>query len=57
MIAQLVEEEGEKTNFTQMLYELLLYLGLRHPESVLFSLNFAVKSKVAERVRPALKIL
>jgi hypothetical protein len=47
MIAQLSdEEEKEKSNFIQILKQVLLYLGSHHPESVLFSLNFAVKSKI-----------
>jgi len=35
----------------------LLYLGSHHPESVLFSLNFAVKSKIPDRIKPAVEIL
>jgi len=57
MIAQLSEEEGQDRKFIKILKEILLYLGLHHPESVLFSLNFAVKSKIPNRIKPALEIM
>lgn len=52
MIAQLYQAEAE-TEFLRLLKVLLKQLGEKHPESVLFSLNFALKSKIRERVQPA----
>lgn len=56
MIAQLFQP-NEETNFIKLLKMLLRNIGSQHPESVLFSLNFAAKSKIAERTRPANEII
>jgi hypothetical protein len=53
MIAQLYQV-SEETNFIKLLKILLKQLGENHPESVLFSLNFAIKSKIEERIKPSL---
>ncbi len=56
MIAQLFQP-NEETNFIKLLKRLLKSIGGHHPESVLFSLNFASKSKIAERTGPASEII
>lgn len=56
MIAQLYQV-GEESNFLRLLKLLLCQLGKQHPESVLFSLNFALKSKIGERTVPATEIM
>lgn len=40
-----------------ILKQILHFVGTAHPESVLYALNFAVKSKIPERVRPAKQVL
>jgi serine/threonine-protein kinase mTOR len=56
MIAQLYQP-NEESNFIRILKLLLKTIGTNHPESVLYSLNFAAKSKIAARTRPAGEII
>jgi len=56
MIAQLYEI-SENTAFTMILKQLLKNLGDKYPESVLFSLNFAIRCKIKERIKPAQEIV
>jgi serine/threonine-protein kinase mTOR len=56
MIAQLYQGEGQHS-FVKIIKILLKQLGEHHPESVLYSLHFALKSKIPERVRPAQEIV
>jgi len=41
----------------KILKVLLKQLGEQHPQSVLYSLFFAIKSKIPERVKPAQEII
>ena len=36
-----------------MIKKVLKFVGLSHPESLLYSLNFAIRSKITERIAPA----
>ena len=56
MIAQLYQTDTD-TNFMKILKMLLKQLGYHHPQSVLYSLNFALKSKIEEKIRPAQEII
>lgn len=56
MIAQLYQP-SEESNFVKLLKLLLKNIGAQHPESVLYSLNFAAKSKITARTRPAGEII
>ena len=45
MMAHLSLNEKQKT-FTNMIREVLEFVGESHPESLLYFLNFAIKSKI-----------
>jgi phosphatidylinositol kinase/protein kinase (PI-3 family) len=52
MIAHLYESEHHLC-LTKIIKEILIYVGQTHPESILYSLIFAARSKIPERIRPA----
>lgn len=52
MIAHLYESDHH-LGLTRIIKEILIYIGETHPESILYSLIFAARSKIPERIRPA----
>lgn len=40
-------------SLTKIIKEILIFIGESHPEAILYSLIFAARSKIPERVKPA----
>lgn len=56
MIAHLYESKHH-VELTKIIKKILIYIGQTHPESILYSLIFAARSKIPERTSPATEII
>lgn len=57
IIARLYNKNKRSYNLSNLLRELLLYVGEQHPQALIYPLIFASKSKIKDRREPAQAIL